>query len=67
MLDLADVHTNSRGLVCRLRYVDGCDVDYVSSTDGGLAVPFGISFFDESPAITRVILDVWLDCEHGLA
>ena len=67
-LQLADVYTTSRGSkTCRLRGADGGDVVYTSSADGGLAAPFGMSSFDKSSAVTRMGLDIRLDCEHTLA
>ena len=68
ILQLADAYANSRGsATCRLRGADGCDVVYMSSADGGLVAPFGMSSFDESTGITRVSLDIRLDCVHTLA
>ena len=67
-LQLADVYTTSRGSkTCRLRGADGSDVVYTSSADGGLAAPFGMSSFDKSSAVTRMCLDIRLDCERTLA
>ena len=67
-LQLADGYTTSRGSkTCRRRGEDGSEVVYTSSADGGLAAPFGMSSFDKSSAVTRMCLDIRLDCEHTLA